>query len=67
MATKLPHYGNAQHYGCVCCACAVRRRLGIAAVLDGPDVHGHARLAQGTGGGWRGRHTELVAAWIMEA
>ena len=43
--------------------CAVRRRLGIACVMDGPDVHGHGRLAEGTGGGWQGRHTELVAAW----
>ena len=43
--------------------CAVRRRLGIACTIDGPAVHGHGRLADGTGGGWQGRHTDLVAAW----
>eukprot|EP00959_Pyramimonas_sp_CCMP1952_P336926 7055314-Pyramimonas_sp.AAC.1 len=43
--------------------CAVRRRLGIASVVDGPDVHGHRRLADGTGGGWQSRRTELMAAW----
>ena len=43
--------------------CAVRRRLGIACVFDGPDPHGHGRLTEAAGGGFHGRHSELVAAW----
>ena len=30
--------------------CAVRRRLGIAVLFEGQDPHGHAKLADGTGG-----------------
>ena len=43
--------------------CAMRRRLGIAVLFDSPDPHGHARLADGTGGRTHARHTELITAW----
>ena len=43
--------------------CAVRRRLGVACCVDGPDPHGHYRLAEGTDSKLHTRHTEMVAAW----
>ena len=42
---------------------AVRRRLRVAVVFDGPDPHGHAFLASGEGGRTDTRHKEVVAAW----
>ena len=41
----------------------MRRRLGIAAWYEGPDPHGHHRLADGTGGRTDTRHRQVVAAW----
>ena len=49
---------------------AVRRRLGLAVCYDGPDAHGHYRLAVSLGGGMHARHSTLIAAWkqvFMEA
>merc|ERR1711966_374378 len=43
--------------------CAVRRRLGIAVWYEGPDPHGHHRLADTTGGRTDTRHREMIAAW----
>eukprot|EP00973_Karenia_brevis_P014023 1905086-Karenia_brevis.AAC.1 len=43
--------------------CCMRRRLGLAVVIDGPDTHGHRRLADNTGARLNTRHTMLVAAW----
>ena len=43
--------------------CAVRRRLGIGVACDGPDPHGHTRLAQGIGGRTHARHTKVLTAW----
>ena len=42
---------------------AVRRRLGVAACFEGPDPHGHCRLATSLGGGLHARHSTLIAAW----
>ena len=44
-------------------ACAMRRRLGMAVVIEGPDPHGHRRLADNTGGRLNARHTVLISAW----
>ena len=41
---------------------AMRRRLGTAACCDGPDQHGHDRIAQ-RGSAMNARHTLLVKAW----
>ena len=43
--------------------CAVRRRLGVAASIDGPDAHGHRVLADNTGGSLNARHSGMLAAW----
>eukprot|EP00959_Pyramimonas_sp_CCMP1952_P194651 4070337-Pyramimonas_sp.AAC.1 len=43
--------------------CGFRLRLGKTVTLDGPDSHGHSRLATALGGGVHARHTELVNAW----
>ena len=43
--------------------CAVRRRLGVACSFEGPDSHGHSRLADGTNSRLYTRHTEMVGAW----
>ena len=48
----------------------VRRRLGIAIMVDGADVHGHARLCDNFGARWNARHSGILAAWrqvFMEA
>ena len=34
-------------------------------MFDGPDPHGHARLADGLGGRLHTRHKEMVAVWIQ--
>ena len=44
-------------------SCAVRRRLGLAVCYQGPDAHGHRRLADNTGARLNVRHTALIAAW----
>eukprot|EP00959_Pyramimonas_sp_CCMP1952_P320511 6707126-Pyramimonas_sp.AAC.1 len=43
--------------------CGMRRRFGIGVTYDGPDVHGHARLASVLGGRTHAKHTSLIAAW----
>jgi len=43
--------------------CSMRRRLGIGVRFEGQDPHGHAKLADGTGGRTHTRHTELTNAW----
>ena len=43
--------------------CAVRRRLGLAVCIDGPDPHGHRRLAESLEGRMHARHKAVVAAW----
>ena len=42
---------------------AIRGRLGLAVTIDGPDPHGHRRLAESLGGRTHARHTTAVAAW----
>ena len=42
---------------------AVRRRLGVATAIDGPDPHGHSRLATALVGGMQARHSAVLAAW----
>ncbi len=42
---------------------AVRRRLGVAACFEGPDPHGHCRLATSLGGGMQARHSTMIVAW----
>ena len=42
---------------------AVRRRLGIATCMEGPDPHGHSKLATAFGGGMQARHSKLLTAW----
>ena len=42
--------------------CAVRARLGLAVCVDGPDAHGHRRLADSMGGRTHARHTAMIAA-----
>ena len=44
-------------------SCAMRRRLGLAVIFEGPDPHGHRRLADNLGGRLNARHTVLIAAW----
>ena len=41
--------------------CAIRRRLGIASCVDGPDPHGHAKLTNRNGR--NARHITVVSAW----
>ena len=41
----------------------MRRRLGLAVVLEGPDRFGHARVASVLGGRTNARHTAVGAAW----
>ena len=41
---------------------AVRRRLGVAISVDGPDPHGHGKLATALGGGMQARHSKLLSA-----
>ena len=41
---------------------AIRRRLGIAACWDGPDPHGHTRVAA-RGANMNARHRDMNAAW----
>ena len=43
--------------------CAMRRRLGLAVAFEGPDPHGHRRLADNLGARLNARHTVLIAAW----
>ena len=43
--------------------CAVRRRLGLAVLFQGPDPHGFRRLADNTGARLHARHTVMIAAW----
>ena len=42
--------------------CSMRRRLGVGVCIDGPDPHGHRRLAEGIGGRTQGRHTSMTCA-----
>ena len=56
-STKALEMSNAEMH------CAVRRRLGIAVTIDGPDPHGHLRLADGTGGRTHARHKTMISAW----
>eukprot|EP00973_Karenia_brevis_P062953 8750531-Karenia_brevis.AAC.1 len=41
----------------------MRRRLGLVVNFEGPDPHGHRRLADNTGARLNARHTTMVAAW----
>ena len=41
----------------------MRRRLGLPISIDGPDPHGHRRLAESLGGQTNARHTAIVCAW----
>ena len=41
----------------------MRRRLGLAVVFEGPDPHGHRRLADNLGARLNARHDVLVAGW----
>ena len=41
----------------------MRLRLGMAVVFEGPDAHGHRRLADNTGARLNARHKVLIAAW----
>ena len=43
--------------------CSMRRRLGMPVRIEGPDVHGHRRLAESIGGSTNVRHTSMIAAW----
>ena len=42
---------------------AFRRRLGVASCFEGPDPHGHCRLATTLGGGMHARHSTMISAW----
>ena len=41
----------------------MRRRLGLTVFFEGPDPHGHRRLADNLGARLNARHTTLIAAW----
>ena len=44
-------------------ACAMRRRLGMVVNFEGPDAHGHRRLADNLEARLNARHTVMIGAW----